>query len=282
MNTFIKRTLTAAVFAIVMLTGMLWRYESFAILFLIINAGAVWEYDRLIGRFRLYNRIGVLTYRWMVSMIATLFYLFFFFSVLYENYLWVAATPALLFLFIMVELFALSERGIQNIALNAFGILYITLPLSLLHFILDIQKSISDDWFPGQVNIIFSLLLLIWSNDTFAYIGGSLIGKHKLFPAHSPKKSWEGFLVGTLGAIGVSVMLHKFLLSEYEWVLPLGMALIASVIGTLGDLFESMIKRNAGVKDSGSIMPGHGGFLDRFDAFLFSIPFVFLLLLIIN
>lgn len=282
MNTFLKRTLTATVFALVMLGGILWCYESFAILFLLINAGAVWEYDRLIGRFRLYNRIGVLTYRWMVTITATLFYLFFFLSVFYENYLWVAAAPALVFLLIISELFALTERGIQNIALNIFGIVYISFPLSLLHFILDIQKSVSDDWFPGQVNIILSLLLLIWANDTFAYLGGSLLGRHKLFPAHSPKKSWEGFVIGMLGAIGVSVLLHHYLLNDFEWMLPVGMALIAAVVGTMGDLFESMIKRNAGVKDSGSIMPGHGGFLDRFDAFIFSIPFVFLLLLIIN
>lgn len=282
MNTFLKRTLTATVFALVMLGGILWCYESFAILFLLINAGAVWEYDRLIGRFRLYNRIGVLTYRWMVTITATLFYLLFFLSVFYENYLWVAAAPALVFLLIISELFALTERGIQNIALNIFGIVYISFPLSLLHFILDIQKSVSDDWFPGQVNIILSLLLLIWANDTFAYLGGSLLGRHKLFPAHSPKKSWEGFVIGMLGAIGVSILLHHYLLNDFEWMLPVGMALIAAVVGTMGDLFESMIKRNAGVKDSGSIMPGHGGFLDRFDAFIFSIPFVFLLLLIIN
>jgi phosphatidate cytidylyltransferase len=282
MNTFLKRTLTAVVFAVVMLGGMLWCYESFSVLFFIINACAVWEYDRMIGRFRLYNRIGVLTYRWIVTLTATLFYLFFFMSVFTDNFLWVAAAPALLFVFILIELFALSERGVQNIALNVFGILYISLPLSLLHFIIDIQKSVSDDWFPGQVNLILSLLLLIWTNDTFAYIGGSMMGKHKLFPAHSPKKSWEGFIVGILGASGAAILLHLYLLSEFDWLFSLIMACIASVIGTMGDLLESMIKRNAGIKDSGSIMPGHGGFLDRFDAFIFVIPFVFLLLLIIN
>jgi phosphatidate cytidylyltransferase len=282
MNTFIKRTLTAAVFATVMLGGMLWCYESFTILFFIINAGAAWEFDRLIGRFRIYNRIGVLAYRWMFTLLSSFVYISFYLTVFTDSSIWVAALPACAFIFIAIELFSITERGIQNIALNIFGVVYIALPLGLLHLILDIKHPESELWFPGKVNIILALLLLIWSNDTFAYLGGSLMGKHKLFPAHSPKKSWEGFFIGMCGALLSAFIIHRLLISDHELIVPLAIAMIAAVIGTAGDLFESMIKRNAGVKDSGSIMPGHGGILDRFDAFLFSIPFVFILLLIIN
>jgi phosphatidate cytidylyltransferase len=282
MNTFIKRTLTAVVFAVVMLGGMLWSYETFTILFFIINAGAAWEYDRLIGRFRIYNRIGVLAYRWMFTLLSSLMYISFYLTVVTETIIWVAAMPACIFIFIALELYSITERGIQNIALNIFGVLYIALPLGLLHFIIDVQQAVSNQWFPGQVNIILALLLLIWANDTFAYLGGSLMGKHKLFPTHSPKKSWEGFFTGMAGALLSAYFIHLWLLNDHDLILPFMMAVIAAVIGTAGDLFESMIKRNAGVKDSGSIMPGHGGFLDRFDAFLFVVPFVFILLLIIN
>ncbi len=282
MNTFVKRTLTAAVFAVVMLGGMLWSYETFTLLFFVINAGAAWEYDRLIGRFRIYNRIGVLAYRWMFTLLSSLMYISFYLTVVTGTIIWVAALPACFFIFIAIELYSITERGIQNIALNIFGVLYIALPIGLLHFIVDVQQSVTDQWFPGQVNIILSLLLLIWANDTFAYLGGSLMGKHKLFPTHSPKKSWEGFFIGMAGAILSAYFIHLWLLNDHDLILPLIMAVIAAVIGTAGDLFESMIKRNADVKDSGSIMPGHGGFLDRFDAFLFAIPFVFILLLIIN
>ncbi len=282
MNPFLKRTLTAIIFAAVMLGGMLWSYASFSLLFFIINAGSAWEYDRLIGRFRIYNRIGGLTYRWLITVTASLIYIAFYLSVATGNFIWLATLPACLFLFIAIELYSITDRGIQNIALNIFGLIYFTLPFGLLHFIIDLQGADTELWFPGRVNIIFSLLLLIWVNDTFAYIGGSLFGKHKLFPTHSPKKSWEGFFTGFAGALLCSYLIHLWLLNEYALMLPVSMAAIATVIGTTGDLFESMIKRNAGVKDSGNIMPGHGGFLDRFDALIFSIPFIFILLLVMN
>ena len=124
---------------------------------------------------------------------------------------------------------------------------------------------------------VFGLLLLIWTNDTMAYFVGSQLGRRKLFERISPKKTWEGTIGGGLCAVlvawGLSFIIKDF--TQPQW-LVLGM--VAAVFGTLGDLVESMLKRSVGVKDSGNLLPGHGGLLDRFDAFIFALPFFWLAL----
>lgn len=129
--------------------------------------------------------------------------------------------------------------------------------------------------------IIFIIILLIWTNDTFAYLTGSMLGKNKLMPSISPGKTIEGFIGGGVFAIIVSILLYNIYDSQ-SLLLYILLAIIVWIIGTLGDLVESMIKRSYGLKDSGNIMPGHGGFLDRFDSFLFSLPFVVLLYEVIS
>ena len=120
-------------------------------------------------------------------------------------------------------------------------------------------------------------LFIVWANDVFAYLVGVTMGKHRLCERISPKKSWEGFFGGILGAIGVGALGAYFLDGRYEiWI---SLAAIIAITGVLGDLVESMFKREAGVKDSGNIMPGHGGVLDRFDALLVSAPFAFIFVL---
>ncbi len=126
--------------------------------------------------------------------------------------------------------------------------------------------------------IVTGIFVIIWANDSFAYLTGSLLGKHKMFPEISPKKTWEGFTGGLLLSMGMSLILSRFFnaLSSSEW---LYLTILIVLTGTLGDFIESAIKRNAGVKDSGKLMPGHGGFLDRFDSLLFALPFVYLYML---
>ena len=120
-----------------------------------------------------------------------------------------------------------------------------------------------------------SIFILIWCNDTFAYLTGRLLGKHKLFERISPKKTWEGFIGGLLFAVLAGVLLAYFL--EWSYIKMITYGIVVGAIGTAGDLVESMLKRNVGVKDSGNILPGHGGILDRFDAVLFVVPVVFFL-----
>ena len=124
--------------------------------------------------------------------------------------------------------------------------------------------------------------MLIWTNDTFAYLVGKNFGKHKLFPSVSPKKTIEGFIGGLLFSVICGILLGKYFIGVkhiYFWVV---IAIIVSIFSTLGDLIESKLKRIAGVKDSGTIMPGHGGILDRLDSIIFVIPFINLFYLILR
>ncbi|MBL7931944.1 MAG: phosphatidate cytidylyltransferase, partial [Bacteroidia bacterium] len=154
------------------------------------------------------------------------------------------------------------------------GIIYAVLPFALMH---DLVKS--SGCFAGAYNpnILLGVILLIWSNDTFAYLGGSVFGKNKMIERVSPGKTWEGTIFGVILTIGSGYIIGNNILSENQSVwLVLG--LVVPVFATIGDLIESMLKRQAGVKDSGNIMPGHGGVLDRFDSLIFVSPFVFLLM----
>lgn len=176
------------------------------------------------------------------------------------------------------EMYRNREDPIANIGSTLTGILYVTLPLSLLCYIAfsaPVSAGAAHGYAPW---VVLSYIYIIWMNDVGAYLVGITIGKHRLFERLSPKKSWEGFFGGLVFAIGLSLLLAWiFGWSMMFWA---GLAVVAVIGGVLGDLVESMFKRAAGVKDSGAIMPGHGGFLDRFDALLLSAPLVFLYFLI--
>ena len=147
------------------------------------------------------------------------------------------------------------------------GVVYVALPLSLMCYIPILG---SETWDPAPM---FVYIFVIWANDVFAYLVGMSIGRHRLFERLSPKKSWEGFFGGLIGAVVVGLVAARILGGScIAWG---GLALVAAATGVLGDLAESMFKRAAGVKDSGTLIPGHGGVLDRFDAMLLSAPFVF-------
>ena len=217
-KTFKTRALTAIIFVAVMLTGLLWNYWSFLILFSIIHFGCWWEFVKLIKK--IYDKR-------------------------YLNYILV-------------------------------GLIYITIPILL---IIDLGTELRIYTINNTNEIIYhklipcSIIFSIWINDTMAYIVGSLVGKTPLSKI-SPKKTWEGTLGGIILATFVAgVIAWQFDFSIQKIVIIAG---IASVAGTFGDLLESKLKRMAGVKDSGNIMPGHGGFLDRFDSLLLAIPAVWL------
>ncbi len=272
---FATRAISAIVFGVIMLAGLLWNQYSFIVLTAIICGGCLWEYFGIISTLQTYPEEKKKTFRIISTIVGLIAFLFFAipaYNVFLTGY-FVLAVP-LLFLMFSLEFFSGDKRSFQNTALNLLGIFYISIPLGLLHLLLFFQSNVHWDWFPGNANSVLGLLILIWANDTFAYIIGSMIGKNKLFPSISPKKTWEGFFCGMVMSLIVAWLLSIWLttLRLQDWMV---IAIIASVIGTIGDLFESMLKRNLNIKDSGSIMPGHGGFLDRFDAFIFCIPFVF-------
>ncbi|MCW8311041.1 phosphatidate cytidylyltransferase [Sphingobacterium thalpophilum] len=192
-------------------------------------------------------------------------------NLLQARFLWLIVP--LISLTYLVSLFQKRVFPFNDIAYTFLGIGYVSLPFFLFAKLGFIQ---------GDFNhyIPLGFLILLWTNDTGAYLAGRSFGKHKLFERISPKKTWEGFFGGFILAIVVAINLHKYFatLPLWQWIT---VAAVISIIGTLGDLVESMLKRSLHVKDSGNILPGHGGFLDRFDGLLLAAPIVYIFLILI-
>lgn len=257
--TFFKRAGSAVIFCLVMLTGLLWHDSAFLVLLLLIQFLCLKEYFALMTR--IYpEQASAGALQAMIQLSGIGFVLFSFFSFSGDRPLW----PALLFFPVLILLTeSLSAKGSPGNAFRAFSaLLYITLPMVLL---LQLREK--------SLILPLALILLIWINDTMAYIVGSFIGKTP-FSAISPKKTWEGTIGGALLTTAAAAIWGSY--SPYyrltDWVV---LALCAAIAGTMGDLLESKLKRLAQVKDSGNIMPGHGGALDRFDSLLVATPFAF-------
>lgn len=280
-KTFQTRTLTAIVFATVMLVGLLWNQWSFLILFSIIHFGCWWEYFNLLEKihntiYHRYTRIGfmLLGYAIMLWFCGPAYQINNY--NLKENFVFPVSVAGIVMLAIGIILS-------KNIKLKSFGtaslgLLYISLSWGLMIKLYDeIDIHIHDTLFVLKGPAIpFMIIISIWVNDTMAYLVGSLFGKTPLSKV-SPKKTWEG----TIGGILLSILVVGLIIQiDYKalviTIVVIVFALISSIVGTFGDLLESKLKRMANVKDSGNIMPGHGGFLDRFDSLLLAIPAVWL------
>jgi len=280
--TFKKRAATAAVFVIVMLAGMLWNHWSFFILFSIIHFGCWIEYQKLVclidpgyAAISPFHKYGVMLAGWCMLLYFTNDAFSIFGLQLHAIGWWLGLIAV--FVLPISELLFAKHLELKNIGHSVFGLLYISLSLALL---IDmrcygmIKKGANSytDFF-GFV-LPLGILVALWINDTMAYLVGSFIGKTP-FSKISPKKTWEGTIGGAIlciavvGTLGWSI--HRYTIKD--WI---AIAAIVAVFGVLGDLLESKLKRMAQVKDSGSIMPGHGGFLDRFDSLLLAAPFVWL------
>ena len=187
--------------------------------------------------------------------------------------------PLLAFLLLIIplmficELYRKQANPAANIATTILPLFYVALPLSLLLYMPIIGRETWNPW------VLIAYISIVWANDVFAYLFGIAFGRHRLFERLSPKKSWEGFFGGVAGAV-VAALVVAHLLSDapMAWC---GLAVVTVVTAVLGDLAESMFKRAAEVKDSGNLIPGHGGVLDRFDALLLSAPFVFVYMICI-
>ena len=278
-QTFKTRTLTAAVFVVVMLAGLLWNHWSFFILFSIIHFGCWVEYQKLIGlidkdyqQITAFHKYGVMLAGWCIMLYFTNDSYIIFGLRLHELGWWMG----LLFVFILPITELLFTRHIQlkNIGYSALGLVYISLSLGLMIDLRSIGMPVEGEFSCEDFGAYIPLIIIfsIWINDTMAYIVGSFIGKTPLSKV-SPKKTWEGTLGGVVLALVVSFF---YSLLKAEGVKIVIITAIAVIAGTFGDLLESKLKRMAIVKDSGSLMPGHGGFLDRFDSLLVAIPFVWL------
>ncbi len=269
------RTATGLTFGAVMISGCYYSTLSCSLLFLLITLLCLWELSghilvqdgsKMVNSLRRFNFMLIGAY---FPLIVCLKYTFGIAEVLFI----VPLFPFFAFLTFLFELFGKSAKPFDNLGFIFLGLVYIGLPFSLLIWIC----NATTEQFAGVGNqLVLAVLFMVWASDVFAYLLGSQIGKNKMFPRISPNKTWEGTLSGVAGAI-LTGYLCSLLFYEMTFTLPfwIGLACICTVFGILGDLVESMLKRSLGIKDSGTLLPGHGGFLDRFDAFIFVIPFVF-------
>ena len=270
MKNFIVRTITAVFFVAAIVTCFL-RAEAMILLFALVTGLTVWEFTGLVN-----DRDSVTVNR----MICTVAGVYFFFAMAGYNSGIVSAgvfIPYLITLiYLMVaELYLKQEDPVHDWAYTMLSQLYIALPFSLLS-VLAFRSVGSDIVYTWHVPL--SVFVFLWINDTGAYLCGSLLGKHKLFPRISPGKSWEGSIGGGILVMAIAVLVwylteqynrNDLQLSAIEWA---GLGLTVVIFGTWGDLIESLFKRTLGIKDSGNILPGHGGMLDRFDSSLLAIP----------
>ncbi len=273
MNNFIVRTITAVFFVAAIVSCFL-RPEAMIFLFALVTGMTVWEFTGLVN-----EREGVA----VNQLISTVAGVYFFLAMAGFNS---GMTPAAVFIpylvtliYLMVaELYLKQEDPIHDWAYTMMSQLYIALPFSLLN-VLAFQSD------AGGIHYVWtfplSVFIFLWINDAGAYICGSLLGRHKLFPRISPGKSWEGSVGGAILVLLVAVVLptvlssltflppSTFTLTTLEWM---GLGLVVVIFGTWGDLVESLFKRTLGIKDSGHVLPGHGGMLDRFDSTLMAVP----------
>ena len=272
------RTISAVIFAAIMIGGILWNQWSFFALFTIIQMGFLFEYQKLMRtifpEYAFINKLhqwGVLVLGLFTTVaLASLPYAYK--GVSLTTY----ATYGVIGVAVIILLADLVSKKINFKAylVSAVGIIYISMGLSLIFQL----RAMMSNTFVGDIGYTIPLILIvsIWVNDTAAYLVGSLIGRRPL-SSISPNKTWEGTIAGIL----ISVLLVTKIMGQY---IPLSeksiflISIVASIAGTFDDLVESKLKRLAGVKDSGTMMPGHGGFLDRFDSILLATPFVWLLI----
>lgn len=285
LKNFLVRTASGAVLLGIVLAAIFLGVWGYGALLLFITVVGVWEF------YGLARAKGSEPQRGMGVLMSIILFFAGFVPSLYiynvidksellvDGLLLLMLCAILLVLTFVIEVFRNRKTPIYNIATTIMGTLYVALPMATLMIIPAILNKViycSDTWIPW---VFLFYLLLVWGNDVFAYLVGVTMGKHRMCERLSPKKSWEGFAGGIAGSVAVGAIAAAVLGGSYGvWI---GLAIVVALSSVVGDLIESMFKRDAGVKDSGSIMPGHGGILDRFDALIISAPFALIYLWVV-
>ncbi len=264
------RSLSALFFVVLLLGSVTWNYISFSLFFLVVSMGALHEFYNMVAH------TGAKPYR-ALGYLGGLALYFLFLNI--SAFTHAPAANYLFFILLMpvfvsgISIFSKDREPVSAAMYTVEGLIYCVLPFALLHKCAFSSTGASDVYDP---RLILGIIFLIWSNDTFAYVTGNLIGRHKMIERISPGKTWEGTIGGIVITFAVSFLIRAYVAPGHGLLWPvLGVAV--PVLATMGDLVQSMLKRKAGVKDSGSIMPGHGGILDRFDSLIFVSPFVVVL-----
>ena len=258
------RAITAFFFTLVMLGSVFLGPYTFTVFYLLLSLLALREFYTLVKAAGIKAHTGLgLAISAAVFLVTASIYLW-----NLESRYFVLLIP-LLFSVFLVTLYQHQESPFNNIAYTFTGLVYVTLPFC---FFYALGFAFTEEGFNFHLPLAF--LLMLWASDTGAYLFGRKLGKTKLFERHSPKKSWEGFFGGVFTSVLVAYIISLFF-TELSAPLLMGMAVLVVSFGTLGDLVESMLKRSLNVKDSGTLLPGHGGLLDRFDGLLIGAPVVF-------
>ena len=270
MKNFIVRTITGIIFVAAIVASFL-RPEAMVLLFSIITGLTIWEFTGLV------NERENVTVNRFISTVAGVYFFFamtYFCSDLYggsaKSVVFIPYLVTIIYL-LVAELYLKQADPIQDWAYTMLSQMYIALPFSLLNVLA--FTATNNGVVTFNTLLPLSIFVFLWVNDSGAYCVGSLLGKHKLFPRISPGKSWEGSVGGGVfvlaAAYAISYFMDDRMLTMPQWM---GLGLVVVIFGTWGDLIESLFKRTLGVKDSGNILPGHGGMLDRFDSSLLAIP----------
>lgn len=269
------RIVTGIVFITVLMAGILYNQYSYLLIFSLITGLALYEFYGLISKTKNADLNKTLnTFGGLLLFIGG----YFFFSSPDKQMITLVPYGIFILSLFISELFLKGTNPIQSLAYAVLGQIYLAIPLSLLSY-LAFGYDVANNTY--HYAFLLALFVFIWVNDSFAYLTGSLFGKHRMFERISPKKSWEGFVGGALFTIAASVLFANFFtqLPVWGWI---GFAIILIIFGTLGDLVESLFKRTLNVKDSGNLLPGHGGILDRIDSVIFSIPALFIYIEIVS
>jgi phosphatidate cytidylyltransferase len=268
MSNLIQRGVSGTVYVLIIVFSILFSPYTYALLFAIVTGMCLWEFYGLLEQ-----KGEAMEDKPMATLGGMYLFVtgFFWFSGA-MNLKYIALWALIMLYLIIRALYSNDDRALRTIAYTFFGQVYIGLPfmfLSRLGFPMDTTGL--DNYSPW---LILGFFVLIWISDTGAYLVGSTIGKHKLFERISPKKSWEGFIGGLIFALIAAFIFPYFIPAHLNSIQWMGFALTAVIFGTFGDLFESLIKRTLSIKDSGNLIPGHGGMLDRFDSSILAAPAV--------
>lgn len=282
MSNLVLRAITGAAIVASIITSIILGKYYFGGLFFIFTILGTYEF------FKMIEKSDIIAQKLFGTAVAAAFYLLLWWVSFEPFKPSIAFNPAapqramyliiivlLVFIIPIRELYRTdSDQPIPNIATTLLGIVYVALPFGLMNFMFRYKGE-------ETFHLLLSMFVILWTADTFAYLVGSKIGKNRLFERISPKKSWEGSIGGLIAAL-IAAAIFSYFFKEMSLALWLGYAIIIVVAGAYGDLIESMFKRSLNIKDSGNILPGHGGILDRFDAVFMAVPAAILYLMFIS